>query len=158
MKMSNEPLKENTEIFNPSNLSYRYGIIGGLLTSAILIFMNSGEATHPIYFSIFKYIPMALMVILALNEVMKIGEDKAIFSKGASIAFKLSLIAGILVALVSVILFAVNPEWAFNKFGQMTTTYSRAILVGAMLFFEILVLTNLIAFIMLQYIKRDVKI
>ena len=151
-------INENTEIFNSANLSYRYGIIGGILTSAVLIGINSGGDTHPIYFSIFKYIPMAIMVILALMEVKNIGEDKAIFSKGARIAFKLSLIAGIIVAIVSVLLFAINPELAFNKFGQMTTTYSRAILVGAMLFFEILVLTNLIAFIMLQYIKREVKI
>ena len=150
---------KNTEIIKTSQLSYKYGAIGGILTSLLLVAINnsSGEA-HPMYVALLKYIPLGLVVFLALNILQKTVEKKSIFGKGASIAFSLSIVAGLLVAAVNMILYIVNPEWSFDKFGRVTTSLQQAATVTAMLFFEILVVTNLIAFVILQYIKRDVKL
>lgn len=141
-----------------SHLSFKYGVIGGLVTSLLLILLSKSGEANPLYYSLFKYIPMGVMVFLALNILQKIVEKKSVFGKGAKIAFNLSLIAGLIVAVTSFILYAINPDWAFDKFGKVTNSFPQAATVAAMLFFEILVVTNLIAFVILQYIKRNVKI
>jgi len=58
---------EKEDIINTKNMSTKYGLIAGLLMSALLlIFQLSGNDFSP-FLKLLKYTPLAIVIIIGLN-------------------------------------------------------------------------------------------
>jgi len=148
---------ENQEIINTHNISFRYGAIAGILMAVVLmLFSMSGNDFSP-FLKLSKYLPLAMVIIVALN-IYKSKVNSNIFIKGIGIGAKLSIIAGAILALINLVLFLIQPEWSFSKYGIDPTSLERMIMVSAILFFETFVFGNIISFAILQYLKDRIKI
>jgi hypothetical protein len=148
---------ENRELFNVQNISTKYGLAGGLITFLLLLIINSLSTPTVLSGILTIYVPMGIIVLIALN-VLKRQVSSRLFGKGARLSFKISLIAALIVAVLSLVIYVVVPSLAFQNFGRETTSTVQALEVASMLFFEIMVFTNLMAFIVLQYLKRRVEL
>lgn len=149
-------MTENKEIINASNASTKFGISAGLLMMALLmIFQISGNDFSP-WLKLSKYIVLAILIIVGLNRY-KSHITGDIFIKGFPFGLKLSVIAGLVLALTNIILYLVNPELSFSKYSIEPTTGLQLALVSAVLFFEVMVFGGIITFATLQYLKESRK-
>lgn len=146
---------EKNSLTHKENISLKYGVLAGLAMSFyLLLFQISGNDYSPGYKS-FMYFFLFLASIASLYQLSR-AKKGPIFAKGIFTGLKLSIIASSFVAILNIILFLVHPDFAFSKFGLIPTSIYQAIIVSAMLFIEIFVMGNILAFVNMQYFKRSI--
>lgn len=119
----------------------------------LLSFQYTGQDYSP-FLKFGKYIVLAIGVFMALRLIKK-KVDKDIFIKGISAGTKLGLIAGLVLAILNIILFYTIPEYSFSKYNVEPNSLGLAALISAILFFETLVAASIISFIFVQYMKNS---
>ncbi len=143
---------EKSEIINPKNISTQYGITAGLLMASFLFAMQiTGNDFRP-FIKLLKYLLLGVPIVLALiayKETVK-GD---IFINGISLGAKLAFVAGLSLVVINFLLFMINPDIAFSKYGLEPVNMMQNLTVSAIILAETFVFGNLIAFVTLQYLK-----
>lgn len=150
------PTIEKQDIINKSNLSTKYGVFAGLSMALFLFLMQiSGNDFSP-FAKLGKYVVLGLAIVVALN----IYKDKIkgdVFINGIGLGTKLSLIAGFILVILNYALFFIYPEIAFSKYSIVPEDLAQVTLVSGVLLFETLVFGSLITFMVLQFIKGEIR-
>lgn len=145
---------EKTEIFNTTNLSMKWGLIGGIGMAAILIiFQLSGNDYSPAT-KLVNNIFLIAAITICLNTLKKNFKGD-FFVKGLTTGVKLSLITGVFLAIVNIIIYLILPDYAFSKYSLVPDSPMDMIFISAVLFFETLVFGGIITFITLQLLKNS---
>lgn len=145
---------EKTEIFNTTNLSAKWGILGGIgMAFTLLLFQISGNDYSP-SLKLVNYIFLLVAVTVCLS-VLKKKYSGDFFVKGLSTGIKLGLIAGVFLAAVNVILYLISPELAFSKYSLIPDSPMDMFFISAVLFFESFVFGGIMTFITLQLLKNS---
>lgn len=151
-------IQEKNENLQSSNVSMKYGILAGFLMAMVyLIFQLT--ASQP-YFAA-QFLPYAIMVlvqILAFNIYRQKTHDHKIFIHGISLGARLNMFAAFTVVLISVLLFLINRDLSFDKYGIEPSGIRNVALIAGILLFETFAFGMIITFAILQYLKERVKL
>ena len=153
--MSTGSIDLNTQ---KSIVSTRYGLIAGISMSAILLLFQLFTGDLNPYLKLIKYLPLFICLGLALVEIKHIIPGEKIFIKGMAHGFKLSAYAGIIVAIVSLLIAFFKPDLRFSIFGVQSKTIAQDVIISAMLAAETFVFGSIISFIILQFLKERVQL
>lgn len=144
---------ENKDLINTDNMSTQYGLFAGILMAATLLLFQFAGLDYSPFLKLSKYLLLAFPIVISLNIYKKkLNED--VFVKGFGLGAKLSLAAGISLAVINFIIFAISPEYAFSKYTIEPTSLPQVGLISAVLFIEVFVIGGIITFITLQYLKE----
>lgn len=145
--------EENNDIVNTHNLSFKYGIFGGIAIATILfLFQLNGDNFAPLLkLSGLLIFGAVLVYLLFKHSQITKGE---VFVSGLALGVKTSLIAAITVIIVNLLLFLINKDVAFSKYSVNPDVFPNFLFISGILLFEIFVFGSLISFITLQYLKK----
>lgn len=144
--------KINNNLSN-TTLGWKYGIIAGIAMTAILfLFQLSGLDYSPMA-KLSKYIALFLVITYGLYKVISNLEGKNFF-QGVVLGNKMSIAAGIILLISTILIYSINPEYAFSKYSLVPDSIFQAVTIGIILFFETFIFGNIITFISMQYFKN----
>jgi hypothetical protein len=123
----------------------------------LMIFQFSGNDYSP-FLKLFKYIILGGAIAAALVSYKNSLPDKKIFFKGMAVGNKLSAIAAIILVAANIFLFLLSQDMSFSKYGLEPNSFSQAIVVSGILFFETFVFGMIITFATLQFLKEHVRL
>ena len=150
-----EKIVEKNKWFNPRNLSLRYGVYAGIAMSVYLLLFQLAGADYAPGYKFFMYGFLFVAITAALYQIAKVSKGK-IFTKGVLTGLQLTVVTAFLMVGVNLVVFFIAPEYTFSRFGLEPTSIFEVLEVSAMMFIEVFVAGNLMAFINMQYFKRDV--
>lgn len=152
MPDQNKNQKENISLrINQRILSN--GLLAGFLMSIYLIFLQVNGYDQSLFLKFGKYLLLAIILFLVLNQAKKILPPISFFKRGIKIGAGVTLLAGIIIALTNFALFFINNAWAFNKFNMQPKGLPELLILDVTMLFEVFVYGMIITFIILQFLK-----
>jgi hypothetical protein len=129
------------------------GLLAGFLMSAYLTFLQVNSYDQSLVLKFGKYILLAIVLFLVLNQAKKILPPISFFKRGIKIGAGVTLLSAIIIALTNIALFFINNTWAFNKFNMEPKGLQELLILDGVMLFEIFVYGMIITFIILQFLK-----
>jgi hypothetical protein len=149
-----EKIKEKSQLFNPENLSLRYGVFSGIAICIYLLLIQLSQNDNALGLKYGMYAFLFVAITFMLYKISKVVTG-SIFKLGILSGIKLSTIAAIFVVLINLIVYLIAPEYTFAKYGLIPNSLIQVLSISAILFVEIFVAGNIITFINMQYFKRN---
>lgn len=149
-----EKIVEKNRLLNARNLSLKYGIYAGIAMSVFLLLFQLAGVDYAPGYKFFMYGFLFIAITAALYQIAKVSKGK-IFAKGVLTGLQLTVITAFLMVVVNLVVYFVAPQYTFSRFGLEPTTIFEVLEVCAMMFIEVFVAGNLMAFINMQYFKRN---
>lgn len=100
-----------------SMLSTKYGLMAGISMSVILFLFQVAGGDQSPFLKMLRYLPLILFLGATLTEIKRILPGEKIFIKGMTHGFKMSAIAGAVLALTNMLLTFAAPTLAYQAFG-----------------------------------------
>lgn len=131
-----------------------YGIVSGLLMSAISLLAAgfTGEGVTALDF--LKYIVLGLALGVLLNRYKEYLPSGKIFKDGLQLGLFTSVVAALTLSLINLLGSTLGMESAFfNKFGLEVDSFANALVVNGLLVMEGIVFGGILTFVWLQFLK-----
>lgn len=150
-----ETKKSSIKKVRERKFRFRYGIFAGLTMGFFIALFQIFDAEITIAARFFKWLILVGFLGFGLKALKDVSEPVKFFIDSITFGFQNTIAAALAFIGVNFILFAINPEFAFQKFTMASETFRELLIVSGSLFFEVLVYGMIITFIWLQILKFD---
>ena len=138
-----------------SNLILKYGLGSGIVMAIILLMFQWFGYPDKILIKYVNYIGLIFFLGIFMKHLKRMmRKDADLFIQGIKAGARISFVAGLVVIVINILLYLINPELAFNKFFIEPNSVLDLLTVSIFLLFETFVFGSLISFIILQYKKK----
>jgi len=136
-----------------NNISIQYGVIAGVIMALYLFFFQYLDNDYSPGLKFGKYIVLAICIVLGLNK-FKPAVGKRFFQSGLFLGTRLTTIAAIIVVIVHILLYIIQPDLSFSKYTLFPENPGKMFAIGGLTFVEIFVFGNILTFLTLQFLKE----
>lgn len=133
----------------------KYGIILGLAVSVYLLIVNAVYTELPTGIRFAKHLLIIPIVWYATKRYAEaIYGNKEVFKAEIGLMFRIGMWATIVIALLNIILSAIDPNLGFEQFLNDNESFGDAMMNSFFVAMETLVFVVIIGFVFMQYYKR----
>lgn len=135
-----------------------WGLMGGLMMGAYLLFLNLFGGGERIALNFLKYFLLAGILAWELSKYRNYNLQSSFFQKAMWLGILTSAVSAITLLIVSLLVSVIHSEWTFNHYFLTINSLGDSLATSGTLLFEVTVLGSIITFICVQYLKgRDKK-
>lgn len=142
------------KILNIPSISLKYGLAAGLSMGLALLMLQLFCFEYAPYLKLTKYLFLIIFIAAMLSFLRKRFEDN-FFTNGLVSGLRTAFTAGLTLAIMNILIYALAPEFAFTKYTLIPDRVFEAIAVSGILFFETFVFGGIITFFFLQMFKSS---
>lgn len=132
-----------------------FGILLGVVMSVYMIAVNAIYAELPMGVRFAKHLLIIPIVWIATKRYADaIAQNGEIFKAEIGLLFRIGMWATAVIALLNLVLSAIQPAWAFEQFMNDSETFGDVMMNSFFVGVETLVFVIIIGFVFMQGLKR----
>lgn len=135
----------------------RKGMVAGLLMGAYLLILQVGVAEPSSLLRFLKYLILAAVLGFSIYQYREHLPKGKVFRNGILLGLYITFVSALTLVAFNGLVYAVNADWAIDKFSLEPGSLGEFLVIDGVLFFEILVYGLILTFIWLQYFKSQVQ-
>ncbi|NJB85222.1 ABC-type spermidine/putrescine transport system permease subunit II [Lewinella marina] len=141
--------------FNVDKEGRKYGLILGAVVSVYLLIVNQIFVELPMSVRFAKHLLIIPIVWYATKQYAEaIYSGNQVFKAEIGLMFRIGMWATGLIAVLNIMLSAINPALGFEQFLNDNNTFGDAMMNSFFVAMETLVFVVIIGFVFMQYYKR----
>ena len=138
-------------------LIFNYGLTASGVMMAFLLFMEFTD-NHGPFVNFMSYIPLAIILFVALKDLKTRLPKDRIFIKGLPLGLGISLVAASFLTVLNICLIIFAPSHSFHAFGIEPVSLNQEVMMTSIFFVETFVYGAIITFILLQFLKERITL
>lgn len=135
------------------NNTVKHGLLSGILMSVLLFGLSISGNYGGSSLKLMKYLILLAVIAFSLYSVREKVKRKNYFRKALIRGLNISLISAVMISLVNLVLFLIDPSYAISKWNLTPSTLSDISVINMAILFDLFVYGGIATFIVYQGLK-----